>query len=140
MQSTDVVRKIIEQHNANLQRWYASGEIGKVAEVFAEDCWQMPPHAEPLVGRAALQEFWDQAVQCGKWQFKLETQDVVVSGAIAVERGRYVVEFQAGPQAPPGLETHEDQGNYVVMWRQNDDGQWQAVWDAPVSNLPIGET
>ena len=45
MQDPEAVRKIIEQQNANLVKWYASGDIDKVAEVFAEDCWQMPPHA-----------------------------------------------------------------------------------------------
>lgn len=140
MQDTESVRKIIDQHNANLVKWYASGDIDKVAEVFAEDCWQMPPHAEPLVGRAALREFWQQAVQWGEWRFTLETQDVVVSGPIAVERGSYTLKFQAGPAAPPGLESNEDQGNYVVMWRQIQDGQWRAVWDAPVSTMPLGAT
>ena len=139
MQNTEAVRKIIYQHNANLEKWYASGDIDKVVEVFAEDCWQMPPHAEPLVGRAALLEFWAQAVQWGVWRFTLETQDVVVSGPIAVERGRYILKFQAGPTAPPGLESHEDKGNYVVMWNLNKNGQWQIVWDAPVSTLPLGK-
>ena len=134
----DAVRKIIENHNANLCGWYASGEVDAIAGVFAEDCWQLTPHAEPLVGRAAVREFWKQAVQWGEWRFTLETQEVVVSGPIAVERGTYTLNFRAGPAAPPGLESNEDQGNYVVMWRQEQDGQWRGVWDAPVSTLPLG--
>jgi ketosteroid isomerase-like protein len=137
MSDAQTVRRIIETHNANFGRWYASGDVDAAAEVFAEDCWQMPPHAEPLVGRAAYREFWRQAMQWGRWRFTLETRDVVVSGSIAVERGRYALDFQAGPTAPPDLPSFEDRGNYVVMWRLDPDGQWRAVWDAPVSSVPL---
>lgn len=135
---TDAVREVIEKHNANLCSCYASGEVDVIAEVFAEDCWQMSPYSEPLVGRAALREFWKQAVQWGEWRLTLKTEDVVVSGPMAVERGSYTLRFQAGPAAPPGLESNEDRGNYLVMWRKEQDGQWRAVWDAPVSTLSLG--
>ena len=69
----DEVRKIIEQHNANLCRWYAAGDAEAVVNVFAEDCWQMPPHLEPVAGREALRTFWQHAFQLGRWQFTLDT-------------------------------------------------------------------
>jgi hypothetical protein len=31
----------------------------------------------------------------------------------------------------------EDRGNYLVHWWHESDGQWRAVGDAPVSELPI---
>jgi ketosteroid isomerase-like protein len=133
---TTDVREIIERTNEEVCRWYETGEIDSLAEVFADDCWQMPPHAEPLVGRDALHGFWSHAVTWGTWRFTLETQDVVVSGSIAVERGRYIVEFDAGPSAPEAMESHTDRGNYVVLWRRDDDGRWRIVWDAPVSTVP----
>jgi ketosteroid isomerase-like protein len=137
MNETATVRRIIEGHNANLERWYAGGEIDRVAEVFAEDCWQMPPNAEPMIGRAALRAGWKQAMRLGQWAFSLETRDVVVSGDIAVERGRYVLEFTAGPEAPDDMPSHVDRGNYVVLWRRESDDEWRIVWDAPVSELPV---
>jgi len=130
------VREIIERTNEDVCRWYAAGEIDSLVDVFAEDCWQMPPHAEPLVGRDAVRGFWSQAVTWGTWRFTLEVQDVVVSGAVAVERGRYVVDFEAGAAAPPGMGSTTDRGNYLVMWRRDDDGRWRIVWDAPVSTVP----
>lgn len=137
MTDTAIVRKIIEDHNANLVNWYADGAVDKVAEVFSEHCWQMPPNAEPFVGREALREGWRQAVLWGGWNFTLETQDVVVSGNIAVERGRYSLRFTAGPNAPAEMPSSEDKGNYVVLWKRESDGKWRIVWDAPVSELPI---
>ena len=132
---TVAVKKIIEDHNANLVNWYAEGATDKVAEVFSEDCWQMPPNSEPMVGREALREGWRQAVMWGQWNFVLDSEDVITSGNIAVERGRYELKFTAGPEAPTGLSSYEDKGNYVVLWRQESDGEWRIVWDAPVSEL-----
>jgi uncharacterized protein (TIGR02246 family) len=137
MEEQETVRQIIDQHNANLVKWYASGDIDRVAEVFAEDCWQMPPHSEPMVGREALRSGWRQALNCGKWNFTLSAQDVAMSGDIAVERGKYTLRFSASPEAPPGMVSCEDKGNYVVLWRMESDNQWRIVWDAPVSELPV---
>lgn len=137
MFETESVRELIERTNARICESYAAGDVDAIAEAFAEDCWQMPPHADPLVGRAALREFWTQALQWGAWRFTLETQDVVLTGLVAVERGTYNLRFTAGPAAPPVLSSFEDRGNYVVMWRRDPDGRWRAVWDAPVSSVPL---
>jgi ketosteroid isomerase-like protein len=130
----EAVRQIIDAHNANAERWYATGHIDSLATLFAEDVWQLPPNRPPLVGRDSLRRFWTSAVQWGRWDFDLATQDVVASGPLAVERGRYALKFTAGSQAP--MPSFADSGNYVVLWRQDRDRQWRAVWDAPVSVVP----
>ena len=136
-QDSKEVRSIIERHNSDAERWYASGEIDRVASIFAEDAWQMPPNSPPLVGREAIRQFWKQAVTFGRWEFSLQTQDVSVSGPVAVERGKYVLKFVAGAGAPPGMASFQDRGNYLVHWRRDRDGEWRAVGDAPVSEVPM---
>jgi uncharacterized protein (TIGR02246 family) len=136
-QSNGGVRETIERANKNAAHWYADGDIDSVVSIFAVDAWQMPPNNHPLVGREAIRAFWRQAVQWGKWEFTLEAQQVDVSGPIAVERGKYVLKFTAGPGAPPGMGSVEDRGNYLVEWRHEADDQWRVVADAPVSELPL---
>ena len=131
------VRRIIEGHNANAMRWYAAGDADSIAGMVAEDAWQMPPNAPPLVGREAIRSFWKDAVRWGKWDFDLQTQDVEVSGPLAVERGKYRLRFTAKPEAPPGMASFEDRGNYLVHWRREHDGEWRVVGDAPVSERPL---
>ena len=131
------VRSIIERDNSNAEKWYAAGKIDSVASLFADDAWQMSPNNPPLVGREAIRHFWNQAVKWGKWNFSLKTQDVRVSGPIAVERGKYLLKFVAGSDAPPGMGSFEDHGNYLVYWRREPDNEWRAVWDAPISEVPL---
>ena len=136
-QTPKEVRKVIEHDNSNAAKWYASGDVDSLASLFAEDAWQMPQNSAPLVGREAIRQFWAQAMKFGKWDFSLQTQSVSVSGPIAVERGKYVLKFGAGPGAPPGMTSFVDHGNYLVYWRKGSDGEWRVVADAPVSDLPM---
>lgn len=131
------VREIIEQHNAEAIRAYATGDFESLAALFTDDAWQMPPNMPPLAGRAAIREFWRGAVQWGKWDFALDVQSVEISDPIAVERGKYVLRFTAGAGAAPGMSSFVDRGNYLVHWRHERDGKWRIVADAPVSELPL---
>lgn len=133
------VREIIERKNSNAVQWYAEGDIDSLAAIFAEDAWQMPPNNPPLIGREAIRRFWSDAVKWGSWEFTLDTQQVDVSGPLGVERGKYVLRFAASPNAPPGMTSFEDRGNYLVHWRLEEDGEWRIVADAPVSELPLNK-
>ena len=135
-QSVENVRELIDRNNASAVRWYATGDVDSLASIFAIDAWQLPPNSPPLVGREAIRGFWRDAVKWGKWEFTLQALDVSVSGSMAVERGRYSLKFSAGPGAPAGMSSFQDRGHYLVHWRLESDGQWRAVSDAPVSEMP----
>ena len=134
--TTTSLRAVIDNHNREIERYYASGATDSLASMFALDAWQMPPNNPPLVGRDAIRGFWQQAMGWGKWKFSLRAEDVQTSGSIAIERGKYKTTFVAGPDAPPGMTSVSDQGSYVVYWRREADGNWRIVWDAPVSEIP----
>ena len=140
MSNLDPVRHAIECQNATAIRSYTTGDVESLVSILAEDAWQMPPNRPALIGRAAIREFWAAAFSWGKWDFTLDTQAVAVSGPLAVERGRYVLRFTANADAPPGMTSFEDRGNYLVHWRREVDGRWLIVADAPVSELSLPVT
>jgi uncharacterized protein (TIGR02246 family) len=131
--SSALVRRAIETYQAEIARWYAHGQADSLAARFAQDAWHLAPNMQPLVGREAIRTFWADALTWGVWHFDFETQDVVTTGNLAVERGHYAMMFTPGDRAPMSRLT--DRGNYVAFWRQDPDGQWRILWDAPVSEL-----
>ena len=140
MSNLDPVQQAIERQNATAMRSYTTGDVESLVSIVAEDAWQMPPNRPALVGRAAIREFWAAAFSWGKWDFTLDTRAIAVSGPLAVERGKYVLRFTASADAPPGMTSFEDRGNYLVHWRREGDEQWLVVADAPVSELPLQVT
>jgi ketosteroid isomerase-like protein len=132
---TNDVRHVIDSLNARVTAAFSSGQADSAADIYARDVWQMPPNMPPLVGRDSVLSFWRNALATGKWQFDLKSDDVVVADSLAVERGHYTLKTTAGPKAQ--YPSFEDHGNYVVLWRRDSDGHWRAVWDAPVSTMPM---
>ncbi|HEV7839817.1 MAG TPA: DUF4440 domain-containing protein [Gemmatimonadaceae bacterium] len=128
-------RHAIDSLNNRFATHVAAGQIDSVSSMFAQDVWQMPPNMAPLVGRDSVLRFWTNMTKAGKVEFDLKTQDVIAADSIAVERGTFTLRFAAGPGAP--MPSFVDRGNYVVVWRQEGDGQWRVVWDAPVSTVPM---
>jgi ketosteroid isomerase-like protein len=129
------IRHVIDSLNAKIATSIAAGQADSIADVFAQNVWQMPPNSPPLVGRDSLLSFWRNAVATGKWQFDLKTDDVITADSLAIERGHFTLKVVAGPKAQ--YPSFEDHGNYVVVWRRESDGKWRAVWDAPVSTVPM---
>jgi ketosteroid isomerase-like protein len=136
-QESAEVRKVIEAYNADLGRYYASGNIDSVMSVFAEDAHQMAPNGPALEGREKMRAFWKQAVSWGQWNFALTTVSVTANTPLAIELGRYKLEFTPSQAAPPGMKASVDTGNYVCYWRLEDDGKWRIVYDIATSDQPI---
>ena len=130
------VRAIIERHNADIARWYRAGQMDSVASLFAVDARQMGPNTEPLEGRAAIREFWEQAAGLGTWTFYLGTHEVTAYGPLAVERGTYTLRFEPGSEALPGMTASADTGSYMVQWRY-EDGRWVIANDIATSQRSI---
>jgi ketosteroid isomerase-like protein len=129
------VRYIIDSLNNRIASLIAAGQPDSASMLFASDVWQMPPNMMPLVGRDSLRTFWTNMTTNGKVEFDLQTQDVIAADSIAVERGSYNLKYAARPGAT--IPSFVDHGNYVVLWRQDADGHWRIVWDAPVSTVPM---
>jgi uncharacterized protein (TIGR02246 family) len=90
---------------------FNSSDTATIAAMYAEDAYVLPPGADIVKGRAAIEAFWKQAVQ-QLGDAKLTTIDVLPLGrAAAREIGAVTLKTKTQPP-------QEIIGKYVVVWRK----------------------
>jgi hypothetical protein len=70
--------------------------------------------------------------ELGQWAFDLRTQDVIITGPLAVERGVGTLSFTVEPDTPPEMDSRIGKAHYLAVWQLEEDGEWRILWDAPV--------
>jgi len=99
------------------------------AALYTEDAVLIPP-GEPLVrGRAAIEEYWQGAIEAGGVRdVSVETMEALSSGSLGYEIGSFVLTVN-GPDGEPAT----DRGRYVELLRRGPDGRWMSthgIWNA----------
>ncbi|HVM77765.1 MAG TPA: DUF4440 domain-containing protein [Stellaceae bacterium] len=122
--AADKVRAAIDTGNRTFLEAYAKGDAATVASVYATDAVVMPPGAPPAKGRAAIQKFWQGAMDSGVGNVSLHTVQVGSSGTLAYEQG----EFALDVRGKDGKTKHVA-GKYIVVWKRTPQGQWQLYRD-----------
>ena len=109
--------------DALLERFAAQDAAG-VASFYTEDAVLLPPDAEPLTGRAAIQEFFARTNAPGTPPVEFATVETLVFGDHAWRQGSFRVEGP-GTDAPVS-------GKFVELWKKVD-GAWllhRDIWNA----------
>jgi len=108
------------------QAWlaaYSAHDSAKLAALYASDAAALPPGAAMASGRAAIQKFWQGAMDAGITNVMLHTLDVTSSGSLAAETGQFSLD---APGKDGKLTTVS--GKYVVVWKRVK-GTWQLFRD-----------
>src|SRR5262245_45209911 len=100
---------------------FNKGDAATVAAMYAEDAYVLPPGAEILKGRPAIEAFWRQAIQ-QLGDAKLTTLDVLPLGPRAA-REIGTVTLRTKSQPPQQIA-----GKYAVVWRKAG-GTWKLATD-----------
>lgn len=129
----EVISKIEEQNN-RFERFYLNGQADSLGMVFAENVKQYLSHQPATNNLDELIETSKLMMAWGTWKFDISTEEVKLSGPMAVERGRYQYTFTPNEESP--IPASKDSGNYIVLWEKID-GVWKIVWDAPVTEIPL---
>ena len=100
---------------------FNKGDASAVAAMYTEDAFVLPPGAEMVKGRAAIEAFWRQAAQ-QMGDAKLTTVDVLpLAPRAAREIG--TVSLKSKSQPP-----QEITAKYAVVWRKVG-GKWKLATD-----------
>jgi uncharacterized protein (TIGR02246 family) len=111
----------IEKLNDAWAAAFNKGDAAAVAAMYAEDAYVLPPGAEMIKGRAAIEAFWHHASQ-QMGDAKLTTLDVLPLGPRAA-REIGIVTLKTKTQPP-----EEIVGKYAVVWRKVG-GHWKLATD-----------
>lgn len=109
---------------------FNDGDASEVARLYAEDGRILPPNAEIVQGRSAIEAFVKDFIQMGA-SLSLSLLAVHESPNLCAAVGRYELELR-----PQGAEPQTDSGKYVEVWTRQPDGSWLIVEDILNSSLP----
>jgi ketosteroid isomerase-like protein len=118
----------IEKANQRFAEAFNKGDAATVGRMYTERAVVLPPEAEMIEGREAIQKYWQSAIDHGIKNLSLKSLRVdEYGGDAAREIGRFSLEAPA----PQGRTSKVD-GKYVVVWRKSGD-DWQL--DSDIWNL-----
>ncbi len=126
------VQQQIETANAAQIKAWEANDTARSSQNYAADAVVMMPNDAAWVGgdkiHAGMNGFMSQA---SLKDVQVKTQNVMVSGDLAVETGSF--EWTVAPKV--GKPVHE-KGKYLTVWKQQTDGSWKIVRDINNSDLP----
>jgi ketosteroid isomerase-like protein len=134
--TTASAKQAIDAANAQWPRLTSTGHADSIAEFYAADAVLMPPNMATIRGKDGVRAFFATINSIDpRPTLTLRAENVVASGPVAVETGRWHWAFPAGAKLPPGTPV-VDSGKYIVRWTQQN-GKWLMVDDIWNSDLPI---
>lgn len=95
------------------------GDAGEAGAVYAANATLLPPSAELVTGRTAIERFWQAGIDAGIADVELEPLTASSNGRLAYEVGSYSLELHAD-----GGRTVVERGKYVRVHEQQGDGSW----------------
>jgi len=106
---------------------FSQGDAAGMSALYTDDAQILPPNAEPVVGRPAIQGFWQTLMDMGITEAIPTTVEVEALGDTAIEVGTYALEVEDGQVV--------DRGKYIVVWKQENE-QWKLHRDIFNSSMP----
>ena len=131
MSETVAIHETIVAANEEFMAAFNSGDAAGVAAFYTEDAQLLPPNADVMAGKEAIQAFWQGAMDMGCKECSLEIVELLENGDMVIEIGNYILIIQLAEG-----ETITDKGKYLVVWKQ-EDGAWRLDIDIWNSSLPV---
>lgn len=110
------IHAAIQTVNQQFMAALAQGDAQTAASLYTEDSELLPAGRPEVRGRAAIQAFWQAALDLGVTGIDLTSRELQVTGKEAYEIGRFTLHATNSDL--------RDDGKYMVIWRQVG-GQWR---------------
>jgi len=126
MTKSEKIHDAIAAANDEFMAVFGRGDAAGLAALYTADGQLLPPNMDAMVGQAAIQAFWQGAMDMGIQSAQLEIVEVEGHGDTAIEVSKYTL--GAGGQVL-------DRGKYIVIWKR-EGGQWKLHRDIFNSSMP----
>jgi uncharacterized protein (TIGR02246 family) len=105
-----------------------------VSAVYTNDAVRLEPNQKALTGKDAIRGSFQRYFEQYAAEGRDVTEDVRVSGDLAVVRGTY----KGKTSLKAGGFSSQDKGKWVSALQRQADGSWKCFWDIFNSDLPVG--
>ena len=120
----------IREKNAVFVKAFNAKDMTQILDAYTENSVFMPPNQPVIRGKDALKTFYDEMLQSGATNLKLDAGEISGHGPLAYQSGAY--ELDTKPATGP--ETH-DRGKYLFILRKMA-GSWRYEYTVWNSDLP----
>jgi uncharacterized protein (TIGR02246 family) len=113
--------------NEKFMETYNSGDAAGLADLYTENGQLLPTGSDFVTGKAAIQAFWQGAMDMGIKTVRLETVEAEGHGDTVIDIGKYTLSGEAGKVM--------DRGKYIVILKQ-EGGQWKLhrdIWNSSLT-------
>jgi uncharacterized protein (TIGR02246 family) len=121
------MRPEIEARNRVFTNAHVIGDSAAMVNIFSADARVLPPNADPVIGRRAIEELTAQYLTFGITEFREETVAFYGNQDLLVDEGTYVMVYDKGRTT--------ERGKYVNIWRR-EGGEWRIYSNMWNSNAP----
>ena len=126
-----VARAAIDAANKQFMDAFSRADAAAIATLYVEDGQLLPPGAEPVDGRDAIEMFWRGTLALPVREMQLHTVEISGAGPDVSELGRYVIVGDDGNTL--------DSGKYIVIWKR-ETGGWRIyrdIWNSSSSATTV---
>jgi uncharacterized protein (TIGR02246 family) len=121
------VREAIVAADDQFMAAFDRGDAAGLAALYTEQGQLLPPNADFMIGREAIQAFWQGVMDAGIASAKIEVFEVEGHGDTAIEVSKYTLHAQGGEEL--------DAGKFIVIWKHVE-GEWKLHRDIFNSSKP----
>lgn len=117
-------RDEIDAANVSFSAAFNAGDAATASAHYSEDAAILPPGSARIDGRTQIEAYWKGAIEAGVTNVVLNVVEVVDAGDYAFEAG------EASLSAPDTSGAVVSSAiKYIVVWKQEDGGDWKIYRD-----------
>jgi uncharacterized protein (TIGR02246 family) len=124
-------RQAIDAANTRFLEALNKADTARLADNYAADAIVMMPNEPAMRGRENAKKGLQAMVGAYNVTGGAKTEDLLLSGDLAVETGSY--DWTMRPRRGKPI---NDKGKYMTTWQRQADGSWKIVRDMMNSDLP----